>query len=265
MASRGRTQRPAPLRSAPSERGRQRSVRSYLAARPSVSAELLFVAPLFVVYQVGALLGDARNGVDLVTTLVLRLGHASAWAFWALAAAAAVVVIWVYVSARRRERFGYGLLFPVLLESGLYALVMGSAILLVMFYLLGLRAPSLGPLANPTWLDVIYVSAGAGVHEELVFRVLIYGLLLATLGSLVGPRSWPGRALIILLALLASSALFSISHHAPPHGEVFTTFAFVYRLLAGCLFGLMYHYRGFAVAVYTHFLYDVMVLGLGRG
>jgi hypothetical protein len=153
----------------------------------------------------------------------------------------------------------------VLLESGLYAFVMGSLILLFMFHLLGMRPPSLGPLANRTWLDVLYVSAGAGVHEELVFRVLIYGLLLAALGSLVGPRRWLGRGLVLALALLGSAALFSISHHAPPHGEIFTSFAFVYRLLAGCLFGLMYHYRGFAVAVYAHFFYDVMVLGIAGG
>jgi hypothetical protein len=105
---------------------------------------------------------------------------------------------------------------------------------------------------------VLFISAGAGLHEELVFRVLLFGGLLALLrrGLSVGP------ALSLLLALAVSAALFSYAHHLPPHGEPFTTFAFVFRLLAGVVFGLLYHLRGFATAVYTHFLYDVLVLGV---
>jgi len=35
---------------------------------------------------------------------------------------------------------------------------------------------------------------------------------------------------------------------------------FVFRVLAGCFFGMVYWFRGFAVAVYTHALYDIYVL-----
>jgi hypothetical protein len=35
---------------------------------------------------------------------------------------------------------------------------------------------------------------------------------------------------------------------------------FTFRLLAGVFFGLLFWFRGFAVAVYTHALYDVYVL-----
>jgi hypothetical protein len=228
-----------------------------------VAAEVLYVAPLFLLYQMGALLGPARNGVDFVTTLVLRVRALSTPLFVGLLACAGLGIGWVYVRARRQERFTFGLIRPVLLESAAYALVMGTLILVVMRHLLGMRPPSLGA-EGLGWLDILHVSAGAGVHEELVFRVLIYGLLLSVLGSLIGPRIWVTRLLVITAALTASAALFSISHHAPPHGEPYTHFAFVYRLLAGGLFGLMYHYRGFAVAVYAHFLYDVLVLSLGR-
>ena len=90
-----------------------------------------------------------------------------------------------------------------------------------------------------------------------MFRVAIYGSLAALLSS----RTGLSRLAVVGLALAVSATLFSASHHIPPHGEHFTAFAFVYRLLAGVIFGLLYAYRGFSTAVYTHFLYDVLVLG----
>ena len=49
------------------------------------------------------------------------------------------------------------------------------------------------------------------------------------------------------------------AHHVGPHGESFAFDAFVYRALAGVFFGIVYHLRGFAVAVWSHALYDVYV------
>ena len=50
--------------------------------------------------------------------------------------------------------------------------------------------------------------------------------------------------------------------HIGPAGEAFTFAAFVYRTLAGAFFAVIYHARGFAVAAWTHALYDVYVLSL---
>ncbi len=42
--------------------------------------------------------------------------------------------------------------------------------------------------------------------------------------------------------------------------EPFAGIPLLYRFLAGLYFGALYHWRGFAVAVWTHALYDVFVL-----
>jgi hypothetical protein len=49
-------------------------------------------------------------------------------------------------------------------------------------------------------------------------------------------------------------------HHIPPYGDPLHVGVFVFRALAGCFFGLIYWSRGFAIAVYTHALYDIYVL-----
>lgn len=251
----------SPGRTRLGEAARQRSLGAYLSTRPSWATEILFVVPIFLAYHVGTFYTDRLNGVDLVTTLVFRLRSASDHAFLGLWGASAVAILALYLWTRQKQRFQLRLVGPVLVESALYALLMGNAILLLMTRVLGLPPPTLGPGAGPAeamdaWM-VIYVSAGAGLHEELVFRLLVFGGLLGAL-TRMGVRPW----LAMLLALGVSAALFSGAHHLPPHGEPFTTFAFVYRLLAGVVFGVLYHFRGFATAVYSHFLYDVLVLGV---
>jgi hypothetical protein len=93
------------------------------------------------------------------------------------------------------------------------------------------------------------------VHEELVFRlIMISGLLW------LGQKAFGlGRAANIAQAFLISSALFSAAHHVIG-GEPFHVGVFTYRLLCGLVFATLYEVRGFAVAVYTHALYDCFVL-----
>jgi membrane protease YdiL (CAAX protease family) len=64
----------------------------------------------------------------------------------------------------------------------------------------------------------------------------------------------------VLVALLISSFLFSAIHYVGEMADPFTVFSFVYRFLAGMLFAGLYAARSFAVAVWTHALYDVLVL-----
>lgn len=256
---RSMTRSSTPRRNGPSEAARQRSIWSFLSTRPNWRTEVLFVVPVFLLYQVGAFYSDQLNGVDLVSTLLFRLRIASEHAFLGVSLVASAAILWLFVLTRKRERFQMRMLGPVLLESALYALLMGNAILLVMTQVFGMPLPALGPRPEglSVWM-VIYISAGAGLHEELVFRVILFGGILWGLGRVTGL----GPTVSVVLALGASAVLFSLAHHIPPNGEPFTTFVFVYRLLAGVLFGLLYHYRGFATAVYTHFLYDVLVLGV---
>jgi len=57
-----------------------------------------------------------------------------------------------------------------------------------------------------------------------------------------------------------SSFLFSAAHHIPPYGDPLAVGVFTFRFLAGVFFGLLFWFRGFAVAAYPHALYDIYVL-----
>ena len=114
------------------------------------------------------------------------------------------------------------------------------------------------PLAAPPVLNVaafgqVVTYVGAGVYEEVMFRMLLFGGLAAVLRAAL-----PGRA-AVGLAALAAALTFAAAHHFGPHGEALDGFNFVFRTLAGLYFTLVYRLRGFGVAVGAHACYDVLV------
>lgn len=238
--------------------------RSHLRGRvdPLTSAVLVF--PLLLVYQLGILSGRGQNGVDFVTRTLIDLARRDLTNYlWLLGGALAVYAA-ILVILGGRGRFHPRAFLPVVVESSVYALVMGTLIMFVMnqFARLvpGLSVPALSVpgLAISTHgpLDILVISAGAGFHEEFLFRLGLMGGLSWLMTGVTGPRrAW-------MVALVLSSLLFSLAHHIGPAGEAFSFAAFVYRALAGAFFALLYQLRGFAVAVWTHAIYDVYVLSL---
>lgn len=216
------------------------------------SAVLVF--PLFLIYQIGILGGRGQNGVDLLTRQLVAVAERDLSNYLGVMAIALLAYAAVLVILSKRGRFDPRVFGPMLLESSLYALTMGSIIVFVMQRFVG-ALPGLSVGAGVG--DAIVISAGAGFHEELVFRVLIMGGLAWALTGLTGERrAW-------FAAVVFSSLVFSLAHHIGPAGEPFSFAAFTYRTLAGCFFALVYRVRGFAVAAWTHALYDLYVLGLG--
>jgi hypothetical protein len=142
-------------------------------------------------------------------------------------------------------------LTPVVLEAAIYALTLSTAIRFLMSHVLEpAGALSLGPTGSR-----LVASLGAGVHEELVFR-----LGLCAGGAWLLVRAGASSRLAIALAVIASSLLFSYAHHVGPYGDPFTRDLFAYRALAGLAFALIFYFRSLAHAVYAHALYDVWIL-----
>jgi membrane protease YdiL (CAAX protease family) len=225
---------------------------------------LVLVFPLLLAYQVGVLFTlPMLNGADFLTTLLFRTLHLSVREYLAFIGLVWVAFLVGVFVLRRKQRFNARILLPVLLESSIYALSMGSVIILVMTRVLGI-SPQLAASAGGTAAGIegqgiltkVVMSLGAGVYEEAVFRLGLLGGLAALLEKAAG---W-GRWFAVGVALALSSFLFSAVHHIPPLGDPLSLGVFTFRVLAGIFFGLLFWFRGFAVAVYTHALYDVYVL-----
>jgi hypothetical protein len=240
---------------------------AYVEATTSPVTAAALALPLLVIYGLGTILiPEARNGVDLVSSLlawtfrVLGAGTAAPVAayyasFYGLLAAANVGLV-VYL--RKKGRFEGRVFLPLIFESAFYAVVVGTVSSALTNQLLNavplatsvvplVAGESMGPVTG------VFVSAGAGLHEEFVFRLIGIGAV-ARLWLGVQWRSQLGKLLVIVVV---SSLLFSAVHHVV---EPFGLQVFTFRTFAGLVFSALYLLRGFAVAAWTHALYDVWVI-----
>jgi hypothetical protein len=217
-----------------------------------VPSSLLLIFPLWIAYELGLLITPANNGVDFASQLIFEAAQRNPQHYLYLHLGLGFVYLALLTSLWRRGALALEQVTPMMLESLIYALTLGSLIIFVMDRLMGVQLLAMG---TSEFGNALVVSLGAGVHEELVFRLLLMGG-----GGMVLARILPTRALAILLAALVSSVLFALAHHHGANGEVFELSAFLYRAIAGMVFAAIFYYRSLAHAVYSHFLYDFYVL-----
>ncbi|MBK8268371.1 MAG: CPBP family intramembrane metalloprotease [Planctomycetes bacterium] len=111
------------------------------------------------------------------------------------------------------------------------------------------------------WQEDLLLSIGAGIYEELVFRLIIIGLLNLLLIDICGMKQIAGVA----AAVIASSLLFAL-HHYPPIGSdsSWSASEFAFRTAAGAYLAAVFVLRGFGLAVGCHTMYDVLAFLLSR-
>ncbi|MEM1055678.1 MAG: CPBP family glutamic-type intramembrane protease [Bacteroidota bacterium] len=235
---------------------------AYAHATRSATYAFLAALPLLVVYEIGVVLTNtgARQ---------IRVG-ADAWMKQALASlgvqgglllSAVVVVIGGVVFWMERERrppirasyFGW-----IVVESLVYAFVLAMIVTAMVGALFG--AVSLWPLAMAQMSQLslplqLSLSIGAGLYEELVFRVMLVGGLFLALRQVV-----KDRRVAYIVAAVVGALVFSWVHYVGSLGDPFTLSSFTYRFLFGLALNGVFLLRGFAVAAWTHALYDVLVV-----
>lgn len=229
--------------------------RGYLEQSRDLWNSFFLVLPLLLVYQAGLFLsgGATGNGADLTIYLVQTWGWNALLWFNGLLIAVGVVGV---VVARKQRRFEPRIALPVALESTAYAFLIGVVITWVLNRLMPAMFIPLaegGAQGLPGGiLDRVCLALGAGVNEEFVFRLGMFGGLT---WALTGPLT---KSKAAWTAVAISSVLFSLAHYLGP--EPFAVYTFLYRFLAGAFFCGLFWFRGFAVAVYTHAIYDVLVM-----
>jgi hypothetical protein len=209
-------------------------------------ASIVLVFPLLLAYEIGVLFAGRVNGADVVTRALYTIVGSRPLYLLVHACIAGLFLLWIRAN-QRWSTLRLEVVAPVVLEAAIYAMTLGTAISLILDRLLGLGAS-----------DSAISAIGAGVHEELVFRLGMLGGIVAVLRGACGPGRG-GRFAAVGVALVVSSVLFALAHHVGSNGEAFTAHAFAFRVLAGAAFGAIFWFRSLAHAVYAHVLYDLIV------
>ncbi len=223
---------------------------------------LLFVMPLLALYEGGVwILGgpnpeSLRNGADHW----LRFGL-SALGPWGLGLppVALTLVFICWSSARRQDQPTdlVGVLSGMVLESVAFALLLWgiSRVLPAVLLRFGVTLDVLGAsVAKAGAGQPVITYVGAGIYEEALFRLGLYSGLAWLFVKL--EASSPAAK---CLAALISAALFSAAHHIGPYGQAYGNYLFLFRLVAGLYFALLFQTRGFGITVGAHACYNVLV------
>jgi hypothetical protein len=244
----------------PVKTGAMQGLRTYLreTAEPIQAAALTL--PLLVCYGVGILVvPEARNGADLVSSalhgVMARLGPSEALAYLGFYGLLAVANVGLIMHLSKNTRFSPRWFWAVLGEAAVYAVAVGTvAGNLTQDLTHMLQASNSANVTHHTGIVAgVVMSAGAGLHEELLFRLAGMGAI----GRLWLGANWRTPSLQLLALMLGTALVFSAAHHIV---EPFAIVPFVFRTIAGLLFGTLFLLRGFAVAAWTHALYDVWVI-----
>lgn len=241
-------------------------------------ASLVFLLPLLAAYELGVhLMGvdqisGVRNGADTwMRGWLLQVGLDRPWAL-------PLLIVGALLTWHLLARFPWRTSVETIIGMGAESLL-GAILLLLLGQVLNLSLRHFGTMpwtgvsasVSPTATAIGFI--GAGVYEEVLFRLLLLPGIFVFLRLLMLSRRTAGG-----LSVLVTSAVFALAHYLEPTGGtfVFSPAAFVtaaelviespelwfgccFRWLAGVVFAALFLLRGFGITVGCHVLYDLLV------
>jgi membrane protease YdiL (CAAX protease family) len=229
---------------------------------------LAFLAPLVVAYEAGlAWILRTEQGVltnkahETLLIFFESMGVPAAGGLYLGGLVIVVVLLVWHVLNRDAWRIDLKTAGLMACESLLLAMPLLALGILVQRHLPAMVAAGVVELDRLDIWSKMAISVGAGLYEELMFRMMLIAIahtLLVDLGRL--PNAWG-----IAIAIALSAVAFAVYH--PLRGPDGTLVAgrLVFYLLAGVYFGAVYVLRGFGIVVAVHALYDIITVSLLTG
>jgi hypothetical protein len=114
------------------------------------------------------------------------------------------------------------------------------------------------PLAGLGLWSRLAISVGAGLYEELLFRMLLVAVIHTLLVDMAKASNQVGAT----VAVVVSAAAFAAYHPLRAADGSLSVQKLTFLFLAGLYFGAIYVVRGFGIVVGVHALYDVLTVSL---
>lgn len=235
------------------------TVKQYFSDTKSVLYGFLFSVPLFLIYESLILISQpnadhiVRISVDVWMKSIFSMLGVNAVSFSLLF----MMLIGFFILYREREKLKdlkFSHFFVMLFESVIYAIVVAAVTSTLTSLILNFSASD--PIDSLTYLQKLALSLGAGLYEELFFRVILVSAFVFVFTKLFNNKKWAAN----IAAITLSALLFSAVHYTGSMGDLFTLNSFLFRFIFGLILNALYIWRGFGVAAWTHAIYDVIVI-----
>jgi len=216
---------------------------------------LVFLMPMVLLYELGMALSHGRlpvaNQSDLAARKLLDWFFSlfGAQAFYLPGLVLVAVLLAWHVAARHNWSVAWRPLAAMYGES----VVLAVPLMLLNSWIppSPLAATGGGPIT-----DELLLCVGAGIYEELVFRLIVITLLNLLFVDILGMRQVAGTAIVVIL----SSLMFAAHHYHPIGSDPWSSAGFAFRAAAGAYLAAVYVFRGFGLAVGSHIVYDVVAV-----
>jgi hypothetical protein len=273
------------------------SLTEYWEASRAPRYSILLALPLLVAYEALAAFlstgqsAELRNGADVLLRELFLAIAGRRYAPLVLGITVIGLSVWYIVRDLRAAGTPLrgGMFVAMLGEAGVWALCFGSVVGSLTSHLVGVfaseRAPAViswptgafigwtgpvahalgaggipqgGSIADAPTVTKVMLALGAGVYEELLFRVVLVSAI-----AFIGRRLLGWRPMVAAgVAVVASALIFASFHYIGPYGDPLRLDSFVFRLIGGLAFSLLYVTRGFGITAWTHAVYDLLVLAV---
>jgi hypothetical protein len=251
---------------------------SYLESTSRPFYALIFLLPLIVIYEMGTILVNTnhifhtQSRVAAFTWLMglaewIGMHRSLAWAFPGFVVL--IILLCWHLSSKYPWRIRLKWLAGMYLECIALCLPLfafGAVLNRTYNFAVTTAASSTVALStngSSSYLAKIVTSIGAGIYEELVFRLILIGLIIVLMEDLLHIKD-PTATIV---AVLVSAALFAAHHYVGIENgricrlaeEPFTLGSFLFRTLAGIYFAIIFRYRGYGITAGTHAAYNVIL------
>lgn len=224
-----------------------------ILARPLDS--LVFLLPLVFFYE-GASRFDPGGMVPppdrvIAFALIQRfLELFGQFGLWAPAAGLIVILLTTHAVSGEKWRIHWR-------EVGL--MVLEAPAMAIPLLLLNRAIPLRSAIAEGASLPgQLALGIGAGVYEEMVFRLILISLVVMIGADLLKrDRTW-----VAITAVAVSALVFAAHHHRPVGLEPFELTRFTFRTLAGVYLAMIFWYRGYGPAAGCHAAYNAALVVL---
>jgi membrane protease YdiL (CAAX protease family) len=115
--------------------------------------------------------------------------------------------------------------------------------------------------ALPSWQAGVVFSLGAGIYEELLFRLIAIALLHGLLVDVLAMPQQYGAPTVVVLSAIAF-ALYHFDQFSAMQWTPADWGRFAFYTLAGVYFAAIYMLRGFGIVAGAHAVYDILWVGL---
>jgi|TARA_Y100000780_G_C13592027_1_gene381070 predicted Abi (CAAX) family protease len=228
-------------------------IKDYFRKSSSPLYSFIITLPIFLIYELGIFwmrnieFNYIQNGADvLIEQIILKLGFDVIY----VSSIIFLFILLIIIYYQKRHFNSLSISRPYLGVMFLESMVYAS----ILFFLMG-NLYLMDASTNDIYCNMI-LSLGAGIYEELIFRVLLIYISYQSIKFLFRLGKFSAN----FYAVIFSAILFSLFHFIG--AESFNQEAFAVRFIAGIFLGSLYVQRGFGITAIAHSFYDIFVIFL---